>query len=213
MAIISTAEYKAYAGITDADWDTRIGILTPIGQGMLEEYCGRVFESATYTDVKFTGNGEQSLWIKNRPVTAVSAVKTVDSEGTSTTLEASTYRFSAEGELHRLSGSVSGWDRGWDYQRSIGTVGGIRSNVWSDDAPDNILISYTGGYTSLLMPDSLKGLMYLITDGLIDEAGENWKLAATGDGVISRTALAPDLITRRYADLCRPWRGSGLAVI
>jgi len=205
LAVISTAEYKAYADISGADWDTRLGVLIPIGIGLVENYCGRTFEEATYTDAKFSGTGERSIWIPNTPLTAVSAVKTVDQDGTATTLDSTAYRFTADGQLFRLesSGWGSEYDRPYIYDRP-------RGPVWSDDAPDNLLITYTGGYST--HPDELKGLMYMVVDALIDEAGENWKLASSGDGAITRAALAPDLITRRFADMCRPWRGSGLAV-
>lgn len=208
MPIITTTEYKAAMGITDSGWDTRIGIFITIAQSTLEDHCGRSFDETTYTDAKFSGNGERSLWINNHPVTAVSSVKTVDSTGTATTLDSTAYRFTSEGELFRLDGSYeSAWDKPvvvYPGARSVGPV-------WSDSEPDNILISYTGGYST--HPASLKALMYVLVDGLLDEAGENWKLASSADGVINRSVLAPEMITRRYADLCRPWRGSGLAVL
>ena len=208
MAIISTAEYKAYAGITDSDWDTRLDVLIPMGQAGLERYCGRTFEEATYTDAKFSGNGQCSIWIPNTPLTAVSAVKTVDSAGTETTLASTEYRFTEEGELFRLGG---GSGSAWDYQTVVNPLQPRATGTWSDDAPDNILVSYTGGYSTV--PDDLKGLMFMIVDSILDEAGENWKLASGADGVVNRTLMAPDLISRRFGDMCRPWRGSGLAVI
>ena len=207
MAIISTAEYKAYAGITDSDWDTRLGVLIPAVQASLERYCGRVFEEATYTDEKYSGNGEQSLWLKNTPVTAVSAVKTVDSDDTTTTLDSGDYRFTAEGQLFRFDADSNA---AWDGVDSGVSFGRTRSVVWSDAAPDNVQVTYTGGFSTV--PDDLKWLMYILVDGAIDEAGENWGLGNTADGVVTRASLAPDLIVRRFADLCRPWRGSGLAV-
>ena len=209
MPIISTAEYKTYRGITDSGWDTRLGVLIPMVQAHLERYCGRAFDQATYTDEAYDGNGERSLWLPHGPVTAVSAVKILDSEGGTTTLGSGDYRWTADGQLFRISGS---YDSGWDYQTIMRTLGGRRSFVWPDDAPANILVTYTAGYAADGHPDDLKGLMYLLVDAALDEAGENFNLAASGDGVVSRTVLAPDLITRRFADLARPWRGVGLAV-
>ena len=206
MALITTGEYKVHAGIADTDWDARVALYIGVVQGMLEDYCGRAFEAVSYSDAKFSGNGEQSIWIHNTPIITVEEVKTVDSSGFETTLAATAYRFTERGELFRLDGSFDSWDS----ERSYYGQSGSRCAIWDDSAPDNILVSYQGGYSTI--PHSLKGLMYILVDAALDDAGENWKLSTTADGVVNRAVLAPDLITRRYADLCRPWRGSGLAV-
>lgn len=205
MAIISTAEYKAWAGIADAGFDTRLGIIIPAVQMVLENYCGRAFDEVTYTDEVYDGTGEPSVWLKNTPVTAVSAVKTIASDSTSTTLVSTSYRFRSTGELYRLSGSD---DYRWDYRGELG-FGRLRGVVWDDSEPGNLLVTYTGGYST--MPLSLQHLMYTLVDAAVDQAGENWMLGATNDGVEARTFLNPLDIDSRFSSLARPWR-SHLAV-
>jgi len=201
MALISTAEYKAYAGITDSTWDTRLAVLISMTEAALLRYCGRAFEEATYTDAEIDGTGERSLWLPNTPVTAVSAVKIVASDGTTTTLDSTDYRWTAAGEIFRL-GSNQWWDDGDGY-----AFARDNSARWPDPIePASVLVSYTGGYATI--PDDLKGLMYLLVDSAMDQAGENWMLGATGNGVESKTWMTPDLIALRFALLARPWRGS-----
>lgn len=199
MAIITTAQYKTYAGITDAGFDTRLAVLIPAMQAMLEDYCGRVFDEATYADEVFDGNGEASLWLSNTPVTAMTAVKTKSSDGTTTTLDSTSYRFRANGELYLFNDSSNRWDYpdGWGFSADHRTV-------WSDDAPGNILISYTGGYST--MPVGLEYLMYTLVDAAIDRAGDSWMNASTSDGVESKATLNPIDLEKRYADLVRPWK-------
>ena len=194
MAIITTTQYKAWAGITDAGFDTRLAIIIPAVQSTLEDYCGRLFDSDTYADEKYDGNGEQSLWLKNFPVTALSAVKSVASDGTETTLSADSYRFTARGELHRLSSNEALWGTPVSFMRTS-------TAVWDDSAPENLLVSYTGGYST--MPASLELLMYTLVDAAVDQAGESWMLSATGDGTETKTFLNPTDINMRYASLAR----------
>lgn len=194
MAIISTVEYKSWAGITDAGFDTRLGVIIPAVQDTLEDYCGRAFDEATYSDRKYDGNGEQSIWLDNAPVTAVSAVKVVASDGTTTTLSADSYRFTDKGELHRLSSNEALWGQPVSFLRAS-------VPVWENFAPDNILVSYTGGYST--MPTSLQLLMYTLVDAAIEQAGESWMLASTGDGTESKSFLNPTDINLRFASLAR----------
>lgn len=198
MAIITTAEYKTYAGIADTGFDTRLGVLIPAVQDHLEDHCGRAFDETTYTDAVFDGNGEASMWLNNAPVTAVSAVKVKSSDGTTTTLDSTAYRFRSNGELYRFGGNDSD---GWDHQSGFGAS---RGSVWSDSAPGNILISYTGGWAT--MPVSLQYLMYQLVDAAIDRAGDSWMVGSTGDGTESKTYLNPLDLDSRFASLAQPWK-------
>lgn len=208
MPIITTAEYKAARGITDATWDARLDIYIPQTQAALERFCGRLFDETVYVDKPYDGNGERSLWVLDAPVTAVAAVKTVDQDGTETTLATTDYRWTEPGEFFLLNDISGYW--GDCYGMGWGIGGACDGPVWPDGAPSNVLLSFTGGYSTA--PDDLKGLMYQLLDALFDEAGENFNLSATGNGVESKTWLAPDLIATRYAYLCRPWRQIGTTV-
>jgi len=196
MAIISTAEYKAWIGESGSDYDTIIGVVVPAVQADLETVCGRVFDEATYTDEAYSGEGESDIWIKNYPVTALSAVKILSSDGTTTTVDSGDYRLVDTEYVHRIRSS----DYAWDYPK----MGDPRGPVWPE-GHGNILLSYTGGYDAGAMPDDLKLLMYQLVDAALDRRGENWTLAQAADGVQQRTMLTGKAYAEAKAELIRPY--------
>lgn len=199
MPIITTAEYKAWIGDSSSAYDTIIDIAVSACQADLETLCGRAFDEATYTDQAYSGNGEPNLWLRNYPVTAVSAVKTLSSDGTTSTLAASDYRLVDSEYLHRISSS----DFAWNYP----TIGS-RGPCWPE-GDGNILVTYTGGYADTEAPDNLKLLMYQLVDAALDQRGENFHLSQSADGVKQRTALTGKAFAEHKADMIRPWvRGS-----
>jgi hypothetical protein len=198
MPIITTAEYKTYIGETTTDQDAVLDVIIPAVQDDLEKECGRKFDEATYTDEAYDGKGQDRIWLKNIPVTALTAVKTIDSNGTSTTLATTEYRLSGDmGRLTRLSSSLNDWG-----ERSI--LGGSSGPVFPDE-DSNVLVSYTGGYGSGAVPAGLKLLMYTLVDSAMDRRGEDWSLAQSGDGVIQRSNMASAEYQTKKMNLIRPW--------
>jgi hypothetical protein len=70
MALTSTDNFKEYAGITHTDDDTLIGNLITRAQSIIEEYCGRAFNSASYRQ-RYDGTGDTKLRLDEYPVTGV----------------------------------------------------------------------------------------------------------------------------------------------
>jgi hypothetical protein len=197
MAIISTAEYKTWAGIADAGFDTRLGVLIPAVQAALETACGRAFDSTVYTDEAYDGNGERSLWLPQTPIAALTVVKIKASDGTTDTVDTGDYRHTSIGELHRLAGGDYLWGN------PVPVFGGENGPVWPVGV-ENILVTYTAGYSA--MPTDLQLLMYTLVDAALDNAGESWMLGSTGDGQESKSFLSPADMATRYAQLIAPWR-------
>ena len=180
MPIITTAEYKAWIGDTSSDYDTTFGVLILAVQDDLETACGRKFDEVTYTDEAYDGKGEQELRLNNYPVSALTAVKLLDSSGTTTTLATTDYRLTGErGRVTRLKSSLNDW----------GDSGSSSTPVFPDEA-SNVLVSYTGGYSSENAPAGLKMLMYTLVDEALDRRGENWSLASVSDGIEAHTNMA-----------------------
>ena len=74
--LTTTAKVKAYMGITDASSDTLIdGLILQVGS-FISDYCGgRIFDRQDYVETYDTYNGRHKIFLKQIPVTAVSAVK------------------------------------------------------------------------------------------------------------------------------------------
>jgi len=75
MALTSTANFKTFAGITVATYDTLIGQLITRAQSAIEGYCNRVFDSASYREY-YDGEGTSELILTQYPVTAINLLST-----------------------------------------------------------------------------------------------------------------------------------------
>jgi hypothetical protein len=71
--LTTTAKVKATLGRTDSSDDTQIGLLVTKASAWIENYCGRVFGTASYTEY-LTGGGNDLLFPKQWPITAVTSV-------------------------------------------------------------------------------------------------------------------------------------------
>lgn len=178
MAIISTANYNAYAGTSGQD--TLIGTLIAAGQKQVENYCNvTTFDEATYTDEVYDGNDSDTLVLKNTPITAVSAVKVRSglADATPETLDTNTYVF--EGRLlRRLSDSDLYWESPVGFRlNAAATV--VSAAKWPAGF-QNVLVTYTAGYTSF--PADLQLAMYRLVDSLLARIGRDSNLQSENLG-------------------------------
>ena len=196
MAIITASEYKTHRGISGTDYDAILAVIIPSKQAWLERQCGRAFDEVTYTDLAHDGSGSPDLWLKHWPASSVTAVKLLASDGTTSTVDSSSYRFVNSEFLHRDSGSEAAWEPRTPF-------GDYKGSVFPE-GDGNVLVSFTGGYAT--MPDDLKELMYQLVDWGLEERGRNPVLGQSADGVIQRTRMSVADRRAMLADLVRPWK-------
>lgn len=72
--LTTVANVKTYMGITDATDDAIIDVLIDRVSDWIENYCNRVFTSASYNEL-YDGNNRESLVVKNAPVTAFATLE------------------------------------------------------------------------------------------------------------------------------------------
>ena len=72
-ALCTLANYKAFAGITDTDNDSKLEMLIDAVSDRIEQWCCRKFKSRDYTEF-FDGSREQDLRLAQAPLTAVGRV-------------------------------------------------------------------------------------------------------------------------------------------
>lgn len=195
MAIITASEYKTHRGISGTGYDAILAVIIPAQQSWLERQCGRAFDEATYTDQVHDGDGSQRLYLKNWPVSAVSAVKSVASDGSTTTLDSTAYRLVDSEYLYRL-GTETAWE-------SPSPFSGYRGPCFTE-GDGNYQVSYTAGYSTA--PGDLKSLMFKLVDMELEERGRNPVLAQSADGVVQRTRMSAMERRTILADLVRPWK-------
>jgi uncharacterized phiE125 gp8 family phage protein len=80
MAVVSHAlttrtKVKSYLGITDSSSDTIIDELINYSTDFIEGLCGRRFLSTTYTNEVYDAKGTSRVFLKNYPITTLSAVE------------------------------------------------------------------------------------------------------------------------------------------
>lgn len=198
MPIITAAEYKTRRGISGTDYDAILAVIIPSQQSWLERQCGRAFDEATYADLAHDGDGSPRLWLKHWPVTAVTAVKLLNSDGTTTTLDTSSYRLTDGEYLYRQSGTESAWEPRSVFSEYRGPC--------FPNGDGNVLVSFTAGYADGDAPDDLKDLMFTLVDMGLDERGQNPIVAQRADGVVQRTRMTAMEKRQTLADLIRPWK-------
>ena len=198
MPIITASEYKTHRGITGTDYDAILAVIIPSKQAWLERQCGRLFDEDTYTDLAHDGDGTPRLWLKHWPVSEVTAVKLLHSDGSTTTLDASSYRLTDGEYLYRQSDTSTAWEP---------------RSVFSDyrgpclpNGDGNVLVSFTAGYADTEAPDDLKELMFHLVDWGLEERGRNPVLAQSADGVVQRTRMSAMERRTVLADLIRPYK-------
>lgn len=79
-ALTTVADVKESMGISNGDTSKDNLIIRKINQAstQIENYCGRSFHSATYTDEVYDATNTDQLILKNRPVTGVTTLKARD---------------------------------------------------------------------------------------------------------------------------------------
>lgn len=124
--LCALADVKTYLGVTTTNTDAALTALITNVSAAIENYCNRTFAQATYTDT-YNGNGRPSLYLREGPVTAVSAV-TVDgvSVPAAASATASGYVFD-DSMLYLRAGCPDRFNRG----------------------VQNVTVSYTAGYSAI----------------------------------------------------------------
>lgn len=171
MAIATATEYKTYARISGTGFDSQISLALDASEAAMEKYCGVTdFGSATYTDEAYDGEDEDTVWLANWPVTAVSAVK-VRCYSTTVTQDATTYTFTRRGRLIR-----DGSGPGFVYTDESPEAGYYSGGFVWPRGNQNVLVTYTAGYGTI--PADLKQIQFEMVDAIRAGAGRDPSLAS-----------------------------------
>ncbi len=208
MALITSSEYKTYAGISDTSFDTFLAVAVPAVQETIEALCGRSsggFESASWTE---TWNGSETpcKYLRNWPVTAIASVSSVDADGDTSDLSSTDYAIDPTGRAVCMTGSRMG-------RALISTTGdfdgyfapnqtGVRPQFI--EGMKNYTITYTGGYSTV--PARLKWVCYRMLDQMIADRRVPGDLKSESIGDYSYTKeQAAGLISQEVRDRLQEW--------
>lgn len=135
-------------------------------------YCGVAFTNAgntlqTFTE-KLDGNGSNIVRVRNPPITAITSVAVVGSDGSSYTLDSTAYRFHPETgtiETTVFGSALFAYTESSEFPAnvSIGDATGFPAGF------RNVTVVYTGGYTTA--PADLRWAIYDAVDEQLSRVG------------------------------------------
>ena len=205
MAIITTANVKEYLGITGSDDDTLIGNLIDRAQDLAERFTNRdTFAAGVTPDAKHDGDGTDRFFLRNVPVSSA-IVRTVDHDGTITTVESSTYRINTRtGEVRLLASRVARWGgSSWDDGRR---ATGFRyyAPCWPRGC-QNLQSTYSHGWDSGDEPKDLVQALIELTSIMYRESKRDGTLNSESLGDYSYTLNSQDERSKRVRELLLPF--------
>lgn len=215
MAIITTAEYQAWAGIPVAS-SARIDSIVAAVQAQLERYCNRVFDRATFAEIT-NGTGTNQVIARNTPIVELNSVQLVNpisqpsAPAVLFTFPANAYTWDADTGIVTLAPLAA---LQTVYRPDWGDGNYFPMNSMYGTAPmfprgvRNVLINYRGGYDATF-PDDLKMVMYRLVAIELANAGNDVSLAAEQDGEYSyQRSPSGDALSLANAmrTLAAPWR-------
>ncbi len=210
MALIATSDLKTYLGITASTDDTLLGNCITNAQDLMERYCSRTFDTATFTE-DYDGTGTAVLTVNNPPITTLTSVSTLsrnaDGTETATALDASSYRFdSKSGNISLLWANARAYPENWGYDNGPATyraesprfIEGFR----------NYRVVYVGAYGSgaVAIPGSLKQACLEIAAEIFRMRRVNSAMQSESMGVPSYTAKTAAEMVDSRAFLLNPFR-------
>jgi hypothetical protein len=193
--LITLSELKVRLNITDDDNDRLLINLISDVSGIIENYCGRHFTAADYTEYH-DGNDEDEFNTDEWPINSIASIYD-DPDRTfpsSTLVDADDYTFYAnEGRVALLiSGTIIG--------RNFRTVFSYGRN--------NIKITYNAGYTTI--PSDLKSIASeVIARKYKNVMDKRWGLIGVGSAGENMTFSPDDLSAEHRRLLDSKYRGRG----
>lgn len=204
MAIATTSDYKTYAGISSSTYDTRLGVLITAAQSMMEEYCGRLFDSSSYEDF-IDGCGSAVLIVKNPPIAAITYIRVYAFPGDTnyTTLDSDYYTYDATSGVIKITPSRGARFFRDTFNETIGPNFGQWPNFTVGF--QNVHVKYDGGYTSGTMPAGLKLALYKIVDALFAQTRADMSLSSETLGSYSYSRGGAQAFDDTVKVLLKPW--------
>jgi uncharacterized phiE125 gp8 family phage protein len=176
VAIISTAEFKTFRGISASTYDTLIGLLIGAAQAQAERYCDRTFDTATFTE-KYNSSGTNTVVLRNTPITSITSVSLITPDGDTAAIDSSAYTVQLDSGVVKLASNLYGWTVIEDMDASERRWGDLPGFPMGHQ---NIQVVYVGGYASNAMPSDLKMAMYLYVGLTFENALQAYTSSGTG---------------------------------
>lgn len=180
MAIVTTAQYKAYRGISVTTYDALIDILVASADAMAARFCGYApiataaptFSYTTAITELVSGNGSACIQLRQPPISTITSVtETFPGSSSTVVLTTDEYSFDAKSGILTRDGSQRGRFPSV-YIDDFGDTEAVAATTWGDfpnwhEGQNNYTIVYAGGYGgagSFPTPGDLSMAMYQLLD-------------------------------------------------
>lgn len=207
-ALISLSDYKVYAGVQGTALDAQLTALINLASSVIRNLCGRSdvngFESATRTEL-VSGSASNTIAVREWPITSITSISFVDSNGGKTLLDANGYRAVANGygtiELVNSVSSRYGVQIGYEFD--VNRFG--YQPQWLRGV-NNYEVIYVGGYATI--PLALQMVCMQAVGILQASAGTKAAFASEniGDYSYTKGEKAPGGPIASIAAMLGPWR-------
>lgn len=218
MALTALSDLKAFLGIASGDTseDALLNTLITQCSDLIEEFCGRVFGTASYTEY-YCGDGRPFLVLNQRPVTAITslyldetafwgqapnafAAATLLTEGTDYALDKDQPNGSSR------SGLVFNINGAWPVP--VNYSPGLISPVIGPGV-GNIKVTYTAGYASVPTPLTLACNMLIAKvrnsktygEALVSETDEVYSYQLAGEAKVGMFSKEVASVLARYRNV------------
>lgn len=179
MALTSVTEYKSYANISGTSEDTRLTALLAVAESIVRKIGGRSqtdgFESASRTE-DCDGMSASSVLVDETPVSSVTSVAILGSDGSTSTLPTSSYTVDLNQGIIYMVGAGSG---PIFNSLPVSSVGFGPTNSFPPGRR-NVRVVYTGGYDPI--PEGLKLAVWMVMDWLRANGGSNQAMQSESIG-------------------------------
>lgn len=204
MAVITTAQYKTYAGISGTASDGALDVIIPAAQALAEKWCGYAFDTGTRTE-RYSGPiDSNSIRLKGYPVTSITSVRRYYGAGASDydTVDSTSYTYEATTSTLYLPGTGRGGEIMTRDDWGLLVEGDLGASPRFVEGLNNYQVVYVSGYSS--MPADLQYAMYKLVDAMFADRRDNpmYKSASVRDASYTKFDNSPTvgaLVTQLFS--------------
>lgn len=210
VGLASLTNLKLYLGVTGSSNDTELIRYLQVATSVIERHCGRgpgKFLSQTHTEA-LDGKGSRKIQVRNTPITSITSINRVLSDGSLETIDSGNYRFESEtGEIELI-----GDDDQYYYAAETNPFLGRRVFGTPEFSRGfrNVQVVHVGGYTPATLPPALSQAAIEIAAYLFRRQGRDTTMGSESLGDYSYSIADPESVSASL----KMWRNAvGCVVI
>ena len=209
-SLVSLSDYKTIANISGTADDARLTIILSAASTFFRRWCGRNedtgFNTATWTEF-YDGTGEESIQLREWPITSITSAQLVDDAGALTTLASTDYRVNLKTGVLSMLGTTLG--RKWVEAgvNGIPTTNFEPSPQWPEGI-QNVKVIYVGGYSTI--PSDIQLVVCQMVDTSLAQAGGNRGMQSESIGQYSYSRAKWQDVLDANALMIAPYRTGGV---